>query len=183
MQTNPAWNSFLNYISWIYLFITIWETTHSSSRHSSKTTFSVLCSFEAIILFLFIIDDLMEVIHRLNDQERPKTKHFLTNFKFLAKSIVDISLVIDFILFYTFHTKGIDYFRFGRVLRPMKLVVHSKEMRRQMGAIINTLPNLIDVILLFLLVAVIYAVLGVKLLSEDLTEEESEQIHVGFTFK
>jgi hypothetical protein len=183
-QTSPAWNSFLSFMSWIYLFLTFFEPTQSSQNLSNDgITFYFLFLCELIILLLFVIDDVLEVIHRSKDQERGKSQHFLKNFKFVSKSTVDICLLTDFILFFAFYSKFECYFRFGRILRPIKLCIYSKEMRRQMKAIFKTIPHIVDVILLFFLVAVIYAILGAKLLSEDLTEEEKDQVGVILMIK
>ena len=161
------------------MFLTFFEPSHSTSRpfEPGDTKFNVVVSLEALFIFIFIIDDILEIIHRSQDIERSFKGHFLLNMKFIFKIIIELSLVIDFCLFWGIYTLGFSYFRFARILRPFKLVLHSKEVRRHFKAIVKTIPYIFDVIILFFLITFVFAILGMKIL-EDAQDETSFTINV-----
>ena len=63
---------------------------------------------------IFIVDLILEVIHRLNDKGKKKTDHFLKNLKFLFRLIIILLLLSDLIYFYSMNTS----LRIGRYTRP-----------------------------------------------------------------
>lgn len=52
-------------------------------------------------------------------------------------------MITDAILFYLLYPR--TYFRFSRVLRPVKLMLESVETSRTMRAMIKTIPQIVDV--------------------------------------
>ena len=177
LQTHTYWSGWITLLVWIYIFLTFFEPTHSESRPFSQLDDSwwICITTEFSVLLFFTFDAILEIIHRKHDNERPTSKHFWKNCKFIFKYFVDVNLLIDAILFWIFYEHGIPYFRYGRLLRPLKLITLSRELRRFSKAIMQTLPYIIDVVILFILVCFIFAILGVKILEDvqgDMKEGE-----------
>ena len=175
-QTHPLWYTLTGFLAWMYLLLSIFEPPKSTSHpfHIGSQLFYVVFFIELLIIICILIDDLFEFIHRWNDKESSRTKNFLQNKKFIIKYFLDINIIIDFIIFWWLYSNGIAYFRYGRLLRPFKLISFSHDLRRFAIAIVKTIPYIIDVILLYVLVCFIFAILGVKLL-EDATIEDDER--------
>ena len=140
--------------------------------------YNFLLSTETLIIITYTIDDIMEFTHRFYDNERSKKDHFFKNIKIMAKYLIDSNLVIDYVLFWSFYSANIEYFRYGRVFRAIKLVAISKEMRRITKAICITIPHIIDVIILFVLVTFIFSILGIKILGDVRDEYPSDRFKV-----
>ena len=159
------------------MLLTIFEPGHSQDLpfQISSTTYILLLLVEVLFISIFIVDDVIELIHRITDQERKKSQQFFYNLKFLSKYIIDLILIVDFICFYTFYGSAYSYFRFGRCLRPFKLFVNSRDMRRTLHAILATFPHILDVVLLFIFTALIFAIFGSKLFE---AEEDTNVTHI-----
>ena len=144
-----------------------------------STTYWALFSIETTFIIFFLIDDILDILHRSSDQEKSKIKHFLKNKKALLKNIIDVNLFIDFILFWILYNLGIPYFRYGRLFRPFKLILHVRELRRFFKSVIITLPYIIDMIIIFILFSLIFAILGVKVFEDIKDDLDQDQIRVN----
>jgi hypothetical protein len=75
-------------------------------------------------------------------------------------------MFIDAILFYTIYPRS--YFRFSRVLRPVKLALESLEVSRTLRALGKTIPQIVDVIVLILIIVMAYGLIGNRILPSDI---------------
>ena len=91
---------------------------------------------------------------------------------------MNINIFIDFVLFWSLYTGGINYFRFGRILRPFKLLFESRDLRRFSKAVLASFPYILDMIILFLLVAFIFAIIAVKLFEDE--KDDNNEINVNY---
>ena len=184
-QTNPLWGIITSFASWIFLFMTFFENSHSSNRPFDiySTQYWVLFSLETLIILIFIIDGILEFIYRYNDPYRTHTSHFIKNCKTLTRYFIDINLIIDFVLFWSLYSSKISYFRYGRVLRSLRLIRESRELRRFFKSVTATLPYIIDMSILFILVALIFAIIGVKVFEDIRDDLDQDKINVILCYK
>ena len=168
---------FTTIIVWILIFLTFFEPTHSSDTPFLvySTQYWVLFNIELFVLIIWIIDDLLNLIHKITNPYRIYSKSSLKNCKFISEYFIDLNIVLDFILFWSLYTYGIPYFRYGRILRPFKLILESRELRRFFKSVVATLPYIIDMIILFVLFALIFAIIGVALFKADIKDGEIDQ--------
>ena len=150
------------------MLLTFFEPSHSSDRPFISTSwkFYTLMSCEILFICFFLFDETLDIILRYTDLERTKTQHFLKNKKFLIHVFIDFVLIFDIICFYSCYSQGKAYFRIGRLARPAKLVFYSGETRRWLKSILNTWKNLIDIFILFTITILIFALIGIKILSD-----------------
>lgn len=57
-------------------------------------------------------------------------------------------------------------FRFSRVLRPLLLVVYSRKLRQMIQALVETLPSILDVMLLVLFLIVTFDIVSIQLFAQ-----------------
>ena len=179
---NPIWSDILCFMSWCYLILTFFEPSHSSDRPFSPTSwnFYTLMAIEILFLLLFLTDETLDFILRYTDLERTKTQHFLKNKKFVIHLIVDIILIVDIFGFYISYSQELDYFRFGRMARPFKLIFYSGESRRWLKSVLNSWKNLLDILILFTITILMFALLAIRLLgdSDAYIEDEISVIYI-----
>lgn len=61
-------------------------------------------------------------------------------------------------------------FRFSRPLRPFLFLAKKKSLRRLFATMVKTLPKMADVLALFAVLLVFFAVLGLQWFAEDQTD-------------
>ena len=71
--------------------------------------------------------------------------------------------------------------RFSRPARPLLIVYDSSHVRRLASSILRTVPNILDFTLFALLLMIVYAVMGVQLLSGLYVDDDTgEALNVNF---
>ena len=158
--------------------MTLFETSHSSSRELDVwgTTFSILFCLEITILILFISNELMDFILKFTDIERGGCLTILMSKKYILHLIIDLCLILDVFIFYSTYTRDLQYFRFARLFRPFKLLFYSQNMRRWFKSILNTWTHVLDIVILFVLTILIFALLGIKVLGGEGIDDEKTVI-------
>ena len=119
-QTNSLWQNFLFIISILYVFLLFYEPSNRSIKKDTNTyseKYYNLVNSEIFILSIFLIDLLLECIHKLYIKDKSFSKIFFKNIKFLSKIICIIIFIIDASLFYVNYQNN-NMFRFGKILRP-----------------------------------------------------------------
>ena len=179
-----VWSSLVSLMVWIMLLITFWEPSGSKDRPFELygLTWGFCFGIELTAIIIFMVDDVFEYIHRTADTERGARAHFLHNCKFLWKYFIDGNLIIDFLLFWILYTYGIPYFRYARLLRPFKLIVLSRELRRFSKAILQTMPYIIDIVILFILVCFMFAIIGIKIFEDLDLDEDQIKVYINNIF-
>ena len=115
-QTNPFWKNFISLIVIISAISTFFEPKNrfdKSLKRGSKT-FNNLLIIEFFSLTIYLIDWILEIIHRLFDMNHKII--ILKNKKFVSKSIFYFMLWIDALLFYSTYPMY-NIIRFSRILR------------------------------------------------------------------
>jgi hypothetical protein len=85
---------------------------------------------------------------------------------FVSTVIADTLLFIDAILFYSIFPGW--YFRFGRLIRPVKVILESSEVSKTLMSLYKTIPQIVDVGVLLLLITFIYGIIGNRLLDHEI---------------
>lgn len=119
LQTNPSWQTFLYFVSWVFMFLAFIEPANSRDEEFFKqnnSLFAPLVALESLILCLFFFECGMEVYHRSFDKIRDFKSRFISNHKLLIKIIANFIFLIDFITFYSDPLSVT--FRHGRIFRP-----------------------------------------------------------------
>ena len=170
-QTHPGWESFLVFISWVYLFLSFWENPYSGSQEYEpySVQFHITTSIEIFVLGILFLYDLLGVILKYTDED---TKERVFPFKFSSRMFLNILLIIDFTLFYGCYTHHVSYFRFGRLIRPIKLPYYSKAMRRIIFSVIKCMHHILDIVLLFTITIALFALLALKLFEDAYDPDE-----------
>ena len=68
-------------------------------------------------------------------------------------------MVTDAILFHCLYLNA-PYIRFGRLFRPIKVVLLSRDLFKTIRAILKIIPQLLDVIVLMTVLTLVYAFVG-----------------------
>lgn len=121
VQTNPKWQDFLYWMSWIFMALIILEPNHSGKDNyydTRDTEYHFLVGFESTILVLFAGELFMDIFHRTSDNVKTFWYKYIRNFKVLIKTIVFFLFFIDALIFYS--SLPNVTFRFSRILRPCK---------------------------------------------------------------
>ena len=179
-QRGSKWTTFTSMLAWMYLFISFFEPSNSTDRSFSvySVLYWVLFTLESCMIIIITVDDILDLIVRCTDPYRSKKAQFLTNIKLFSKVIVDGNLFIDYILFWTLFSAEVTYFRYGRILRPFKLILECPDLRRFFKSVFSTLPYIFDMIILFILVALIFGIIGVKLFEDIKGDLDQDLIYV-----
>lgn len=80
--------------------------------------------------------------------------------------ITDIGLVLDVIGIQSSMGTGLTILRAFRILRIVKVLQRFKSVRVILGAFLNIIPNITNVMALFVLILFIYACIGINLFSK-----------------
>ena len=154
--------------------MTLFEPSHSSSRELEVwgAGFSCLFALEILILTTFITNEIIDFILKFTDIERGGCLNFLKSKKYMLLLLIDLCLIFDLVAFYSTYTRDKEYFRFGRLLRPFKLLFYSQNMRRWFKSILHTWTHVLDIFILFILTILIFALLGIKVLGGEGAEED-----------
>ena len=176
---HPGWEAFMVFLSWSYLILSFWENTYSGGQDYKpwNTQFYVTIFLELFIQICLLTYNINDTILRATDKDRNKFQSFV-NFKVLSRLIIDSLLMIDYILFFSLYANGIAFFRFGRLLRPVKVFIYSKPMRRNLNSILNCWYHILDVIILYCITIFLFALLGIKLFSGDVDQSQLTVIDI-----
>ena len=121
VNTHPIWNSFMIFISWIYIFLAFFEPINQYDYQNmvEKRIYQIL-GVELIVLFFFIVDNIMDVAQR--KVARMSSANFLSsiirNKKLMIKIFINLLFITDFLSFNISYPKS--PFRFSRIIRPSK---------------------------------------------------------------
>ena len=151
------------------MFLSFFEPANKQSTpyNPHSATFFILLFVELIILSSLFINLSLEIILRWTDIEGAKVIQFVKNKKFMIGACIDILLLIDMIYFYASYSNGVTIYRFARMLRPLKLLSLSDQLRRWFRSLIQTWDHVLDIIILFSFTVIIFAVLGLKLIGSE----------------
>ena len=171
----PGWQLFLMFLAWLYLFLIFYEPVHSTdfSITAYSPSYIVMLVLEIFILITLLIELILEIIIKFTDKSLQKGKYSL-NQKILSKIIVESGLIIDLCLFYSLYPKGIEYFRFGKLLRPFAIMYFHQYSRRTATSIAKTWKYILDVMLLFFCMTTIFALVAVKMVKQNIKEIQKD---------
>jgi len=127
LQTSPKWQTFLYMLSWIFMFLAIFEPAHSAQNYffDENPGYKTVCIVvETIIICVFIFEAFMDVYHRKFDKNRTFREKYIKNFKMTTKIFFLFLFVLDFIVFYA--RLPTATFRFSRPARPFCLALYQK---------------------------------------------------------
>lgn len=119
ISSHPFWNFFLCSVSWIYAFLAFFEPANKKDIEHFGTDGNAefLITTEFIIIFLFLLDTFMEMIHRKLKQKHTNfAVSFMINKKFYLKILINVLFLADSINFYI--NIESEVLRFSRPLRP-----------------------------------------------------------------
>ena len=178
-KTHPAWEALMIILSWSYVLLSFFENHYSGLQEYKPwgLQFWITISFELLIQICFILYNIIEIILRYTDKEKSKSESFF-NLKFASRILTDLILFIDFILFFALYTSGTSYFRFGRLFRPLKIMFHSKQMRRNLVSIANCWYNILDVVILYMLTIFLFALLGIRMFSGAVDQDDITVLYI-----
>ena len=122
IQTSQDWELLMCIITWGFMTLSLIEPSYTNDRQYKDGKFSyyhALVALEAAILFLYLVDIVMLVVHRNNDKDRSNSEKFLRNFKFVGKVFFYLLFLIDFSLFNSGDDSSFTA-RFATFSRPCK---------------------------------------------------------------
>lgn len=82
------------------------------------------------------------------------------------KLTFDALLILDFSIYLSLFTRRIQYFRWGWLIRVLKLSVVSKRTWHIAKAVVQAIAYILDVTLLITLTIIIYALIGREVLAD-----------------
>lgn len=193
IQTHKYWQTFLYLLTWAFLGITFFEPSCSGINDFFKNNndnFIIMVCIESAVIFAYLLELFMEIFHRYHDPKSFKNK-FLKNKALIAKIFFDLLFLLDMISFYAALPRTI--FRFSRPLRPCNLffrenlpkpyhtvclALYSKQLRRTFFGIIKSVGHMFDIILFFVIITLIYAAIGIKIIG-DLGGTDYDKVYFG----
>lgn len=177
LQINSNWQNFLFILGWIYMLLAVWEPAHSRQdyyyeEHPEYKKATVI--IEALIILVYLFELFIEIYHRRFDTSRSFKEKYITNRKMLCKIVIDTFFALEFVIFYSISEVS---FRPSRLFRPCKeanycplflviLVLYQKQLRRTVKGILQSMKQMFDLLLFFLILIVIYAFIGVLLIGD-----------------
>lgn len=183
-------------VSWIYLGLTFFEPRYAGDTGFFDTVessrLSTLRAIESVIISLFWIDNLLSIIHRLNDTSTPIWKKYFANIKHGTKLAVHILFLVDFIYFNIAITAvPLRFSRFFRTciflflllerltnITKVNLFLYSRQLRRTIQAILGSYKQIFVTLLFFFLISVIFALIGRRVLGT--LETEYNEVRIQF---
>ena len=172
---NSGWQMLLTIMSWMYLLMIFFEPVHSSDFpwEPYSTDYWIQLIFEIFVLTMLLAALIIEISIRSTDKTSHHWRHAIFNGKTLLRIFVVLGLILDFILYMHFYTNKIEYFRFGKLLRPINVVLFSLYTRRYLCSIIKTWKYIFDLLLLLYIMIVIFSLVAVKMVrpKSDLIEK------------
>lgn len=168
IRSHPYMQEMTTYVWWLYLLISFFEPSYSNdnSVERSSRQFILVGVIEFLILAFYTADMLFRAYFRLYSYKQTNQITRMLGFKFLGNTIWTCCFIIDAIIFYSIYP--VSYFRFSRLLRPIKLLIESVEVSRTMRALFKTIPQIVDVWVFMLLITVSYALVGNRILPGDI---------------
>ena len=167
-RSHPHVQEFMSIISWIYLLISFLEPGHSTDSSveidSFAFIFTTIC--ECIILTIFAIDGCFKVFFTIVSTKQTYNSRFLCDSVFLVNTISVLCMIIDTMLFHIIYPS--TYFRFSRILRPVKVAMESTEVSRTLRALSKTIPQIVDVWVLIMIITISYGVIGNRILPSNI---------------
>lgn len=186
LQTSAQWDMLLYVLTWVYLFMTIAEPSYKGqiSYFESRYKYKNACmGLEITIVTFYWLNFLLAVFHRMHNKSKSFKKRFLTNKKMISKLVVNCLFLADMIHFYINFSEL--PFRFSRIFRPginrsesylkaniVGLFLYNKELRRTLLGIVTSIKTIIDLVLFFLLFAIIWSIIGVRLIGHQEDQDE-----------
>ncbi|EGR29721.1 hypothetical protein IMG5_149890 [Ichthyophthirius multifiliis] len=158
-QTNIIWNEILFLTSFIYPMLSFFEEIVDQSQIYNKI---FVCEIGFLNVFLF--DLFLETFHRFFDKDKQLVDSFIYNHKYLQKVLIFFVILADFIYYLNSFPKNI--IRFGKYIRPFLVLFYSKELRRTFQSIIQSLKEIIQLIILVLLITFFFAIIGWKFIGD-----------------
>lgn len=124
IQSSVEWQKFMCLITWGYMILSAIDPAYKNDPdyyNWKADYYPVLLALESVFLFLYIMDIVMAVIHRVNDNTRTNKEKFWWNKRFMGKVIVLILLLIDFSVFHARKHMGNELVvRWATAFRPCK---------------------------------------------------------------
>ena len=192
IQTSPEWSYFLTIVTLSFLILTGIEPSTENDQTFFEWRYKyygLLLGGELTAIVMYIIDVILEVVHRSRDKRKSTMSKFFKNGKFLLRVAFICCFIVDLLVFHIYYntTKVLSY-RLSRFLRPRKLVLctltnwaivmlffFSKNLRRHFQALIRTTDLMLVLLVLYVIIASLYAAIGVKIipnLSDDPNYDE-----------
>jgi hypothetical protein len=84
--------------SFLYLLITFLEPNHRKEIYDLEGKHLGLLNIEGIIVFLYLVDFIMDSVHRYHQYKPHFIKKIISNFKFLLKIIFILLILSDYLL-------------------------------------------------------------------------------------
>ena len=164
-------------MAWLYLFLIFYEPVHSTdfSITAYSASYIVMLVLEIFILSSLLIELVLEIIIKFTERNMHRiSKKYPLNFKLISKIIVESGLIIDLCLFYSLYPKGIEYFRFGKLLRPFAIMYFHQYSRRTATSIAKTWKYILDMMLMVYLMVVIFALVAVKMVKQKIDDVKND---------
>ena len=148
-------------LMWVLVVLMLWEPAHSEAPQGGASA-DAAAAVEGAVLALFAADDVLELVHRCADG----VGGYAREARFVTKVGLDALLAADWALWLGLRAINVRYFRWGRLLRVLKLAVVSKRTWLTTKAVLQALPYILDVTLLIGFATVVYALIGAQVLAE-----------------
>lgn len=184
-QTNPSWQSYLFMTAWFYMLSVFFESNNSFDMPILwSKMFTILFVSEQCFNIGNLVDIFLESIHLysyicyvIRDTESFKAKVqkalmalFEKKKLLTTRFMIDFAIFVDFIMFYTVYPK--QAYHYTAILRGLKVFYYSKMLRRTILAFVRSIPQVIDIFLLFFGITCLYAALGQKVFESVTVSDE-----------